>query len=521
MIRLWLAILLLTGVSAAALAEPVNLKEFFPFGMWLHGDYLTGHGIDHPTVAGDIAALGLDFVCTITKTDVPPDSDHPHSVASILRTAQDHNLKILLSLTPLVKKRLSRMSPDELRDVAEEAERELAPFVAEARKYPSLLGWHLADEPSGEKAINTAEILRQIFAELDPDHPGWTEGVWGVLERDTVPQIQGIQQDVYQPEVYPLWNRPYRCGVGDFRFAGFKPPPDQEGPDDWITVDLVDQYRELRPLLRGRHVWPWIQSFHEWHEAPGWDWRQPTPEELRCLTWISVAEGCRGLGWFGYHHMRTFGDYVELFPEIKSLVVATRPLTDILLNTSVVDNLAQVRGGGSRYYARGLVETLRDTQGVCYVVVVNRNCEPRGDETVTVQVRAPLPGGSGPLLAVDPIDNSVVAVHRGSPLFAFSVALRPGEGKLIRLIHASDAPVLKVEPETKVLKVGDTLQFTASGGVGEAGHQYYRWSVSNSRAGSISPVSGRFGGIAPGRCEVRVRDMIGTLAVTRDIGVRE
>lgn len=109
--RLYVAIVLLTTILPAVLAEPVNLKEFFPFGLWLHGGYLTTPGIDHPTVAGDIGTLGLNFVCTIAETDMSPDSDDPHSVASILKLAQQHNLKVLLSLTPLVKKRLSPPVP--------------------------------------------------------------------------------------------------------------------------------------------------------------------------------------------------------------------------------------------------------------------------------------------------------------------------------------------------------------------------------------------------------------------------
>ncbi|MCK4323795.1 MAG: hypothetical protein KAW89_04645, partial [Armatimonadetes bacterium] len=452
MIRLWTVILLLIAVSAVVAAEPVNLKEFFPFGMWLHGDYLTTQGLEQPTVAGDMAALGLNFASTLANTDVAPDSDDPRSVASILKLAQQHNLKVALRLTPLHKDgELAAMPPNE-------AQQKLAPFVAEARKYPSLLGWHIAEEPRGEKLCKAAERMRQVFAQLDPDHPGWTEGGWGVLERDVVPQIEFIKQDVYQPEVYPVWNRPFYCGIGDFRFAGFKRPPrEQQGPDDWITVDLVDHYREFRPLLRGRHIWPWIQCHRQWYEPPDWSLRGPTPEEVRCLTWISVAEGCKGLCWFSHDHLEFFGGHVRLFPEIKSLVAAIRPITDILLNSSVVENLAQVRGGGSRYYGNGLVETLRDTQGVFYAVVVNRNCEPRGDHTLTVQVRGPLPGGSRTLLAVDPVDNSVIATHRGTPLFAFSVRLRPGEGRLIRLIHAPDAANVNIKPGSETLKVGQTI----------------------------------------------------------------
>lgn len=264
-------------------------------------------------------------------------------------------------------------------------------------------------------------------------------------------------------------------------------------------------------------MWPWIQSFHEFYEPPSWNWRPPTPEELRCITWILLAEGCKGLCWFGYHHMRVFGDWAELSPEIKSLVEQVKPLTDILLRTSVVDNSAQIRGGGSRYYDNGLVETLRDPDGVLYVAVVNRNCESNGHETVKVQIGPQDVDGSGTLLAIDPVDNSVIARHRGTPFFAFSLNLRPGEGKLIRLVRAGSAVPLTIEPASKTVKVGESIDFTASGGVGP----HYRWSVTNPQVASIDAVTGRLVGLAPGRCVVRVRDMAGILVVTQDIGVTE
>ena len=68
----------------------------------------------------------------------------------------------------------------------------------------------------------------------------------------------------------------YRCGIGDFTKAGSITPKNQQGPHDRITVDLVDQYRQLRPVVKERHIWPYIQAFHMHKHVPSsWDWRPP------------------------------------------------------------------------------------------------------------------------------------------------------------------------------------------------------------------------------------------------------
>lgn len=517
-----LAILALATAAGAAQDGGSSLREFFPFGIWYQG-CLTDKGIYQATMAEDVVALGLNFAIANADTRLAPDAPDPTSLASMLALADRVGLKVLVGLAPLVKNEISHdiTATAEFARRREELKAKLAPFVAEGRKHPSVLAWWVGDEPvcGGVEKVKVAEQLRLLFAELDPDHPGFCEGPWSVIDRDVLPHLQNLSEPVYMPEVYPFWNRPYRVGVGDFRSAGFcRPGQGVTGDDEWVHRDIVEQYRLVRPHLGGRRLWPWLAAFREATRDPkGWDWRAPLPAELRCQAWIALAEGCTGLEWFGYEHARAFGDHATLFPEIKAVVAAVRPLADVLLDCTVGDNLASVRGGGSRYYESALVETLRDSHGTAYLVVVNRNCEETGNSRVTVQAALPAAQPGTRWLAIGPAANAVVAATDG-PGLTLELDLRPGDGRLLRLIAAPEAKP-SISPDIRTVKVGEEIRFEASGGVLATAPFFYRWSLTGFPAGQIDPFNGRFTATAPGLVTVWCRDAAGNAAFTRDVRV--
>lgn len=544
-----------------------SVRQFFPFGMWYQG-CLTDKGMYEPTMAEDIKALGINFVIANADSKLAPDSPEPRSLASMLTLADKLGLKVWVGLEPLVKNEILRLaSPEEFDARREEFKARLAPFVAEARKHPSLYAWWCGDEPNakGPTALKIAEKLRQLFAELDPDHPAFTEGVWSVVERDVKPWLETIKEPVFNQQIYPFWNSPYRVGIGDFRCAGFRYPEKESGgkarvaglpgfqqgeaaaeaakPKDgeWSTVDLVDQFREVRPMIGERRMWPILQIFRE-RIQPGWDWRIPTVAEARCLAWISLAQGAKGLIWFGYEYLRTTGDHVQMFPEVKSIIAAVDPITDVLLDCKVAENIATVTGGGSRYYPAGLVETLRDSRGTAYLVVVNRDCEENGNDRLTVKASLPAPKNGGRWLAVDPAANAILATGTASEV-VLDLDLRPGEGRLVRLIEDAELKPV-IEPDMANLKVGDTVTFKVSGGLnipasapsatsGEGGVKasggaktsatpsFARWSVVGFPAGTIDAKTGVFKATQPGQITIWCRDAGGNSAFTRDIRVTE
>ena len=572
-----LCLLALAAVSPAKepdVAVPKSISEFFPFGIWYQG-CLTDKGMYEATMAEDIHAMGINFVIANADSNLPPDSPEPTSLSSMLTLADKLGLKVLVGLSPLVKTEILRdiKTPEDFDARREELKAKLAPFVSEANKHPSLYAWWCGDEPNvkGRNVMMVAEKLRQLFVEMDPDTPSFCEGVWSVTERDVKPWLEIIKEPVFMQQVYPFWNSPYRVGIGDFRYGAFKSPPGMSTPtqgelseaanvaglpgfqqgaaavaaekpkdNEWINVDIVDQYREVRPMIGERRMWPWLQIFRE-RIQPGWDWRIPTPAEARCQAWIALSQGSTGLCWFGYEYLRNSGDHVQMFPEVKSIIAAVSPLTDVLLDAKVSENIATVKGGGSRYYPNALVETLRDSRGTSYLMVVNRNCEETGNSKVTVSASLPAPKRGKRWLAVDPAANAVVQTGTAKEVVV-DLDMRPGEGRMLRLVEDVELKPT-IEPDIAQIKVGETVTFTMTGGInskttppgstsGAAGVKassgavaasdgptFARWSVVGFPAGEIDERTGVFKALKPGRTTIWLRDAGGNTAFTRDIEV--
>ena len=142
-------------------------------------------------------------------------------------------------------------------------------FIRENRQSPGLLGWYLYDEPSAN-GVTPAEMeyLYRITDDLDPYHP---KLVCQVHWSDTrfVDYL-----DVLMPDDYPI--QPQR--IRPLR-------------------SIAETVRTSRRTVRDeKPVWPVLQ----WYKYAGG--RFPTPREMRCMAYIAVAAGAKGLTWFAWYH---------------------------------------------------------------------------------------------------------------------------------------------------------------------------------------------------------------------------
>lgn len=137
-------------------------------------------------------------------------------------------------------------------------------------QHPALLGWHLVGKPDAE--LTPPSVITEtarIIANLDPFHP--------IATTLSMPS----EMAEYVPAL-------------DLVLAWTDPIP-QSGPE---TVGIiVDQAREA---AGGKPVWALIQSVgHAW----SWDrrldksgeGRLPTPAEHRCMRYLALVHGARGL----------------------------------------------------------------------------------------------------------------------------------------------------------------------------------------------------------------------------------
>ena len=154
---------------------------------------------------------------------------------------------------------------------------------AALRDKPALLGWYLVDEPSTGREGTTPEDLKRLYAfmqEQDPYHPTFT--VYCVpgefeLYRDT--------HDVFMCDPYPVGHAP---------------------------LTYVAQWTELgkRAMAGRKPVVIVPQSFGS-EEGPQTQWRMPTAKEERCMGYLALVHGARGLFYYRF-------DVQEHVPELAA-----------------------------------------------------------------------------------------------------------------------------------------------------------------------------------------------------------
>ena len=143
--------------------------------------------------------------------------------------------------------------------------------------HPALLGWYVVEapgHPSASPAVGAE--LRARFASLDPYHPviGPPAGPPYALQHDSGADVLLTES---RPIIY------------------------------WPLTTLAEQLDLARRPVRGlKPVWAAVQTDGlAWRIGQGLsksgEGRPPTPEELRCMVYLAIVHGARGMVYSAYH----------------------------------------------------------------------------------------------------------------------------------------------------------------------------------------------------------------------------
>ncbi len=153
----------------------------------------------------------------------------------------------------------------------------LAGGVQQLAMHPALLAWYVPGVP-GSSAVDAraaAESRRRI-ATLDPYHP-----VIGLLPDDSPCALQRIGADVMVAASRPVTY--------------------------WPLTTLAEQLEAARrDGLGAQPLWAAVQTDGlAWRLGQGMsrsgDGREPTPGELRCMVYLAIIHGARGILYTAYH----------------------------------------------------------------------------------------------------------------------------------------------------------------------------------------------------------------------------
>ena len=146
-------------------------------------------------------------------------------------------------------------------------------LAAGVQHHPGLLAWYLEDEPEGHG--RSPEAIIDKYRELkktDPNHPiGLCHFLW-----EAIAQYKDAA-DFTMTSVYPL-------------------TANRDTP-----ITHVGKFMDHSRSVHGQFWphWPYIQIFGG-PDTDGGKWRQPTPEEVRCMVYLGLVHRANGILYFSY-----------------------------------------------------------------------------------------------------------------------------------------------------------------------------------------------------------------------------
>lgn len=371
-------------------------KSFFPVGLFMHLSPEKS-GIPEDSVAAKaflkhhfkrIAGAGFN---TIVIAHARPDHWD-----LILATAEEFGLKVILDAPPLMQ--MLYNPPYEIDE--REAFRRAGRLHEQFCKYDSFARYALYDEP-GMDRMPSWIVLQRIVATADPRHPvystlTWPETVGFLRTHSTTPEI-GV--DIY----------PFQKAI-------------PQNSNDSIQHFSSKLNRFLK-LADGRNLWVVLPAFSN----PGH--RYPTPKELRCATYLSLAMDVKGIIYFTYFGWPDHADKVhaltdsqgeptELFAEVSRLAKEVSQLSPLLLESNPEDSI-KVTG-------QAVVGSFVNSEGQRIVIIVN----PILDRTVQVSIEG--------LPEIRWLDHRT-GKQVNSPAGKLACTLSPGEVKVLMNLPANDS----------------------------------------------------------------------------------
>ena len=361
-------------------------KPFFPVGVWFEGNPAWAGYPGDPVGAkryydrgfADLAAHGFDTVA------VP---NCPESLwETLLKSAQSRGIKVVLEVGPLAA--LVSEKPITEAEVYAAAKS----VYAKIGNYASLIRYQIRDEPTPALVANWL-LVQRILGAVDPSRPAFScfcssESLVSVADSAT------LSEAVF--DIYPLGVGAPRQTLGGFPAA-------------------LDAFKDAA----GRNtLWAVLQAFAK----PGAR-RYPTPEELRSMTYLSLAAGVKGVFYFIYQSMPKHLEKLEgltdpqeaptaMYGPASDLAKELRRLAPLLL--SLKPNGPAVVQGDFR------VGSFKDGSGHPVLIVASA----RPDVAVNVQV------------AVDsdaPWKDALTGESFTPQNKVLSLALSPGSGRALTL----------------------------------------------------------------------------------------
>ncbi len=166
--------------------------------------------------------------------------------------------------------------------------------IKKFKDHPALLSWYIADEPVGQgKPPKPIAQTYNLIKKLDPYHP-----VTVVFMTPSQAWRYAGTMDIVMADPYPIPNAPV------------------------TTVGHVSRLLE-KTFYPEKPLWIVPQAFGG---AENWK-REPTPGEIRVMTYLALINGARGIQYFIRNGLNGFPKSTETWNECSKIALETAELT--------------------------------------------------------------------------------------------------------------------------------------------------------------------------------------------------
>jgi len=190
-----------------------------------------------------------------------------------------------------------------------------AAVVAAYRAHPAILAWYLNDELPHALAPQLEDYYHRVRSD-DPAHPCFIV----LCNRSEFPYFPQTT-DILGVDPYPIPYDPV-TRVADFVAAARQAVRDTQPV--WLVPQAFAwyQYNSKNPDRGHRPTDEELRTG-----------RAPTYEEERCMTYLGLIQGAKGLIYYCYYDLRVLPQYGEMWGWMKSIATEVRTLTPALMST--------------------------------------------------------------------------------------------------------------------------------------------------------------------------------------------
>jgi hypothetical protein len=301
----------------------VNKRQFFPFGFYCYSPV-------YPTLPEEEVVKGFNMMSPYQR--IMPETINERK--AYMDRCAELGMKVHYNLLSVsggggVGSKIEGLSDEEKR----------VRLIAEIKTFmnhPALLGWYIADEPTGNNI--SPEQLEKIYLtvkENDPWHP--VSVVFMAPFLSSRRYINAL--DIVMADPYPVPDLPVTM-VGD------------------VAGQLKAEFDGKKP------VWIVTQAF-----GGGELWsREPTLQEIRSMTWQSIIEGAAGIQFFVRQGLNYFPKSAATWGECGRMATEVAELIPWLLSD---EEALPVES-----YSKNIIVSSRLHNGQLIVMAVNKINEP-------------------------------------------------------------------------------------------------------------------------------------------------